>query len=146
MTGPSASGSENGTPTSSTSAPARSSAFRMSADRGRSGSPAVVYVTSPGRRSRRRLSNGAAIRLTRSSEGSPAACALRAPARHAVPTLLFELRRGRAVALRAKADEATVDRRSFQRRRLGLPCCAALRVLRKMLLHRLHVLVSASRE
>ena len=48
MTGPSASGSENGTPTSSTSAPARSSAFRISADRGRSGSPAVVNVTRPG--------------------------------------------------------------------------------------------------
>src|SRR5690242_7926997 len=47
MTGPSASGSENGTPTSSTSAPARSSALRISPDTVRFGSPAVVNVTSP---------------------------------------------------------------------------------------------------
>src|SRR5262245_909848 len=47
MTGPSASGSENGTPTSRTSAPARSSASRISPERSRSGSPAVIYVTRP---------------------------------------------------------------------------------------------------
>ncbi len=57
MTGPSASGSENGTPTSRTSAPPRSSARRICADRGRSGSPAVVKVTSPGRFSARSLAN-----------------------------------------------------------------------------------------
>src|SRR5205823_2128273 len=61
MTGPSASGSENGTPTSSTSAPARSSARRISAERGRSGSPAVVYVTSPVVRSERRRAKRSAI-------------------------------------------------------------------------------------
>src|SRR5471030_2409830 len=63
ITGPSASGSENGTPTSRTSAPARSSALRISAERGRSGSPAVVYVTSPGRFSARSRANVFAIRL-----------------------------------------------------------------------------------
>src|SRR5688572_17558456 len=47
MTGPSASGSENGTPISSTSAPARSSRVMISAERVRSGSPAVTYVTRP---------------------------------------------------------------------------------------------------
>src|SRR5262245_42538660 len=62
ITGPSASGSENGTPTSRTSAPARSSAFRISADRARSGSPAVTYVTSPGRFSARSRSNVLASR------------------------------------------------------------------------------------
>src|SRR5688572_10999150 len=61
MTGPSASGSENGMPTSSTSAPARSSAHRISAERDRSGSPAVTYVTSPVRFSARMRSNAAAI-------------------------------------------------------------------------------------
>src|SRR5436309_6366728 len=62
MTGPSASGSENGTPTSSRSAPARSSARRISPERSRSGSPAVVYVTSPGRCSARRRRNASPIR------------------------------------------------------------------------------------
>src|SRR6185503_19190578 len=61
MTGPSASGSENGMPTSSTSAPARSSAYRISAERERSGSPAVTYVTKPVRFSSRIRSNVAAI-------------------------------------------------------------------------------------
>src|SRR6185436_9890933 len=61
MTGPSASGSENGTPTSSTSAPARSSAFRISAERARSGSPAVTYVTRPGRPSRLSRANVSAM-------------------------------------------------------------------------------------
>src|SRR4051812_3027569 len=71
ITGPSASGSENGTPTSSTSAPARSSAFRISADRGRSGSPAVVNVISPGRPSARRRTNVSSIRepLRRAAKG-----------------------------------------------------------------------------
>src|SRR5512134_1111200 len=62
MTGPSASGSEKGTPISSTSAPARSRATRISAERGRSGSPAVVYVTSPARPSRRIPSKRSASR------------------------------------------------------------------------------------
>ena len=42
ITGPSASGSENGTPTSMMSAPARSRARRMSDVRARDGSPAVM--------------------------------------------------------------------------------------------------------
>src|SRR4029453_6542720 len=59
MTGPSASGSENGIPTSSTSAPAWSSPHRISAERNRSGSPAVTYVTRPVRFSARMRSNAA---------------------------------------------------------------------------------------
>src|SRR5205823_3281888 len=47
-----------------TSAPARSSAFRISPERGRSGSPAVVNVTSPLRRCARNPANVSAIRLT----------------------------------------------------------------------------------
>src|SRR5262245_4009946 len=47
MTGPSASGSENGTPTSRTSVPAASRRCRIAADVARSGSPAVTYVTRP---------------------------------------------------------------------------------------------------
>src|SRR5687768_6118671 len=46
MTGPSAIGSENGTPTSITSAPASSSPFRSSTVSGTPGSPAVMYGTS----------------------------------------------------------------------------------------------------
>src|ERR1051325_10869168 len=62
MTGPSARGSENGTPTSRMSAPARSSACTMAPDRARSGSPAVTYVTRPGRRSARSRANVSAMR------------------------------------------------------------------------------------
>src|SRR5262245_18770466 len=64
MTGPSASGSENGTPTSSTSAPAQSSALRISPERGRSGSPAVVYVMRPVRPAARNRANVSSRRLT----------------------------------------------------------------------------------
>src|SRR4051794_2524231 len=46
MTGPSAIGSENGTPTSITSAPLSCSARRSVSDPERSGWPAVTYVTS----------------------------------------------------------------------------------------------------
>src|SRR5919108_1191355 len=61
MTGPSASGSVNGMPTSSTSAPARSSAQRISADLDMSGSPAATYVTRPGPVPARIRSNAASI-------------------------------------------------------------------------------------
>ena len=74
MTGPSASGSENGTPTSMTSAPARSSAFRISAERGRSGSPAVVYVIRPVR-PRRAQSCETSRRDGSSGSGSPTSSA-----------------------------------------------------------------------
>src|SRR5262245_34133811 len=67
MTGPSASGSENGTPTSRTSAPARSSALRISPERGRSGSPAVVYVMRPVRPAARNRANVSSSRLTTAS-------------------------------------------------------------------------------
>src|SRR5688572_25447013 len=48
-------------PTSSTSAPARSSAHRISPERERSGSPAVTYVTRPVRCSARMRLNASAI-------------------------------------------------------------------------------------
>src|SRR5688500_20265402 len=48
-------------PTSTTSAPARSSAYRISAERAMSGSPAVTYVTRPVRFSARIRSNAAVI-------------------------------------------------------------------------------------
>src|SRR5215204_3246544 len=53
ITGPSASGSEKGTPISRTSAPASSRRVMISADFVRSGSPAVTYVTRPVRLSLR---------------------------------------------------------------------------------------------
>src|SRR5687767_3491172 len=62
MTGPSASGSENGTPISRTSAPALSRRLMMSADRCRSGSPAVTYVTRPVRPSLRSCVKRSSIR------------------------------------------------------------------------------------
>src|SRR5688572_27714745 len=62
MTGPSASGSENGTPISRTSAPALSRRLMMSADRCRSGSPAVTYVTRPVRPSWRSCVKRSSIR------------------------------------------------------------------------------------
>src|ERR1700687_1974599 len=61
MTGPSDSGSEKGRPASSTWAPAQPSARRMPAERGKSGSPAVTYVTSPVRFSDRMRSKAAGI-------------------------------------------------------------------------------------
>src|SRR3990172_9559982 len=64
ITGPSARGSENGTPTSSTSAPARSRRLRISADRARSGSPAVTYVINPVRPAARNSANRRSIRDT----------------------------------------------------------------------------------
>src|SRR5512134_1303142 len=57
MTGPSAIGSENGTPTSSTSAPAAATARIVSTERVGSGCPAVRYATSARRFSRARLLN-----------------------------------------------------------------------------------------
>ena len=65
MTGPSASGSENGTPTSSTSAPAPARATSTCLECSRSGSPAVTYVTSPGRPLARTPANALASRETR---------------------------------------------------------------------------------
>src|SRR5690349_20845527 len=58
ITGPSAIGSENGTPSSITSAPAASIAFSSSSERARSGCPAVTYTT----RARRPLARSAAKR------------------------------------------------------------------------------------
>src|SRR5689334_4498195 len=52
MTGPSALGSENGTPSSITSAPALAAAITMSAVAAGDGSPSVRYAISAGRRSR----------------------------------------------------------------------------------------------
>ena len=84
MTGPSASGSENGTPTSSTSAPPRSSARRMSPDRARSGSPAVDVgdeARAPARRAAVRRSSSmrdiTRLRAARLGRGA-AACSRRA--------------------------------------------------------------------
>src|SRR3990170_2321036 len=62
MTGPSANGSENGTPTSRMSAPPLAIRTRMSRLRSRSGSPAVTYVTKPTRPALRRSRNAASIR------------------------------------------------------------------------------------
>src|SRR5688572_16470878 len=62
MTGPSASGSENGTPTSRISAPPLAIRTRMSRLRSRSGSPAVTYVTRPTRPALRRSRKAASIR------------------------------------------------------------------------------------
>src|SRR5512136_2556017 len=70
MTGPSASGSENGTPSSSTSTPARSSSSAASTVRSREGSPAVRKATKAAFPSARRSSNLAPIRPMRSSAGS----------------------------------------------------------------------------
>src|SRR6185437_1352690 len=58
MIGPSANGSENGTPTSMMSAPARATARINASERARSGCPAVMYVT----RALRRRSASAANR------------------------------------------------------------------------------------
>src|SRR5829696_9149130 len=65
MTGPSAIGSEKGTPTSTTSAPASSMAASSSSERVRSGCPAVMYTTSARLPCRRSDSNRVA-----SGEGS----------------------------------------------------------------------------
>src|SRR5437867_8147742 len=62
MIGPSAIGSENGTPTSMTSAPAFSSAARSSSVAARDGCPAVTYGTSARRPSRRSSANRSASR------------------------------------------------------------------------------------
>ncbi len=62
ITGPSASGSENGIPTSRTSAPFFASETRISAVRARSGSPAVTKATSPGCFVPRMRLNAAAMR------------------------------------------------------------------------------------
>src|SRR5687767_7599855 len=64
ITGPSAIGSENGTPTSTRSAPASSMARSVASDRSRSGWPAVRYGTS----ARRPLARSAAKRRAIASD------------------------------------------------------------------------------
>src|SRR5829696_1722769 len=61
ITGPSASGSENGTPTSTTSAPAASRPWRRATLRAGSGWPAVTYGTKARRPSRRSCAKRSAI-------------------------------------------------------------------------------------
>src|ERR1700752_2653729 len=62
ITGPSASGSENGTPTSRTSAPEPASVRKMSAVAAMLGSPAVTYVTRPVRLSALSRANTCSMR------------------------------------------------------------------------------------
>src|SRR5438445_13586225 len=119
MTGPSASGSEKGTPISRTSAPAPSSTLRMSADRARSGSPAVVYVTKPGRLSFLNRVNLSVIRviILYFVAGPPATCAF-------------------------AAFSMLVGPHPHSRSRLGFGCAGS--PLSQHSLHRLHILVPAA--
>src|SRR2546421_5701290 len=87
MTGPSAIGSENGTPSSIASAPARSSSSTMRGVVATSGSPHVTYAITPHRDSARRCLKR---RLTRFKRPSPGA------ARHPLPASRGE---GQHVAL-----------------------------------------------
>src|SRR5437867_12306127 len=64
MTGPSAMGSEKGTPSSIKSTPPRSSAATSAAVRSGAGSPAVMYPISPGRPSCLSRSKSRLMRVT----------------------------------------------------------------------------------
>src|SRR5436309_9140383 len=136
MTGPSASGSENGTPTSSTSAPARSRARRIAAERGKSGSPAVVYVTRPVRRSDRMR---AKVSVMRDGVLAIIFLCVVGPHPHDLPPLAPTARG--AGLTRLSAQSTARDPLTCPTAPPALPALAPHHFL-----HRLHVLVAAARQ